>query len=158
MIRKAKDLPSRKKKRNTHIDTTRRQSEPCLFFDMSDFLRYLNDYFDYVDVITFTLSQHHLFNVRKVITNKLLGDRMLASQIRINDNVHSKVFLCFKNLRLRCVYVGSFNLTMTLNHNVMVLVDHRSNKTFQTYFHELWQMSTPLQSLSTCISPIKQKL
>lgn len=111
------------------------------------FCRYISDCFDYVDVLTYTIGQHYIFNVRRCVASILCMDKVEKSvkELRVNTNNHTKLYIGYRGRKVSECFVGSYNLRAGLNFNIMIKAPFQINKELKNYFEEVWNQSQPFK-------------
>lgn len=120
--------------------------EPDIFFDHENFLHYLTRY-HHLDVITYsTTGVQSLRNVRRLIHGLPLpfGTTLPKDTKSVClKNIHTKMYLCFESVKIKEVFVSSFNLVKPTTLNVTARVSSpAARKLCAAYFNDLWKKST----------------
>jgi len=120
---------------------------PDLFCNTATFFRHIELSYERLDVITFTVGNHPLTKVDKLIfaVPATIDGLNACKRARQNTNIHSKLYYCYNSHNLVHVYAGSLNLRLGFNMNIMCKVKDSLRKPLIAYFDELWKTSKKLE-------------
>lgn len=108
------------------------------------FLREIVEPARYVDIITFTCNAElaNALPIRRLIAARVNGEFKKGTQVRLTDNVHTKLYLVYQRGNPRqSAWVGSANLVEPSSwHNLMVEVNSAQLRSLQIYFDKMWSL------------------
>jgi hypothetical protein len=112
------------------------KSKNGLFFDHLTYWEETSK-FDFVDVLTYTYKSSLL--PRRVVTAFGEPRRSSIQEVRVCDQLHTKLVIGYKNQKVSACYIGSTNWSGSGHFNLMLKVDKNLHEILTCYFEHIWK-------------------
>ena len=102
------------------------------------FFQHLRKNYTSFDVLTYSCTGCQGLKIKRLVTG-LHCEQFDGVAMRHAENLHSKLFLCYRKRRLVDAYVGSQNLVAPTTLNIMLRASPKARKLLKEYFEQVWK-------------------